>query len=112
PALHYPLRIDHQVLHLYVHLFPYTTLFRSPSLSSLQSCHVTQHVWTVAASNSPRRSAGLNPFGQVAFGECSTFGLDIAGAQHDRSEEHTSELQSPDHLVCRLLLENKNRYLA
>src|SRR5258708_27361386 len=28
--------------------------------------------------------------------------------QEDRSEEHTSELQSPDHLVCRLLLEKKN----
>src|SRR5258708_8609590 len=28
----------------------------------------------------------------------------------ERSEEHTSELQSPDHLVCRLLLEKKNRY--
>src|SRR5438552_15641991 len=27
---------------------------------------------------------------------------------HSRSEEHTSELQSPDHLVCRLLLEKKN----
>src|SRR5258708_22810985 len=29
-----------------------------------------------------------------------------------RSEEHTSELQSPDHLVCRLLLEKKKRYLS
>src|SRR5258708_30855307 len=29
---------------------------------------------------------------------------------HLRSEEHTSELQSPDHLVCRLLLEKKNAY--
>src|SRR5258708_28266605 len=29
-----------------------------------------------------------------------------------RSEEHTSELQSPDHLVCRLLLEKKNMHLA
>src|SRR5258708_11367435 len=29
---------------------------------------------------------------------------------HRRSEEHTSELQSPDHLVCRLLLEKKNKY--
>src|SRR5258708_8458966 len=28
---------------------------------------------------------------------------------HERSEEHTSELQSPDHLVCRLLLEKKNK---
>src|SRR5207244_11353902 len=33
--------------------------------------------------------------------ECSVSG-------HSRSEEHTSELQSPDHLVCRLLLEKKN----
>src|SRR5438552_10851709 len=31
-----------------------------------------------------------------------------AGSPHRRSEEHTSELQSPDHLVCRLLLEKKN----
>src|SRR5258708_11704384 len=29
-----------------------------------------------------------------------------------RSEEHTSELQSPDHLVCRLLLEKKKKYIA
>src|SRR5258708_18632599 len=34
-------------------------------------------------------------------------GVNIATAE-DRSEEHTSELQSPDHLVCRLLLEKKN----
>src|SRR5438552_14076604 len=32
----------------------------------------------------------------------------IKGSITDRSEEHTSELQSPDHLVCRLLLEKKN----
>src|SRR5258708_24549976 len=31
-------------------------------------------------------------------------------ALYDRSEEHTSELQSPDHLVCRLLLEKKKYY--
>src|SRR5258708_36239511 len=35
----------------------------------------------------------------------STFFVD--GLQYTRSEEHTSELQSPDHLVCRLLLEKK-----
>src|SRR5947208_10481930 len=33
--------------------------------------------------------------------------MDTANAQELRSEEHTSELQSPDHLVCRLLLEKK-----
>src|SRR5438552_7078552 len=32
-----------------------------------------------------------------------------AGRPEDRSEEHTSELQSPDHLVCRLLLEKKKK---
>src|SRR5258708_27481620 len=31
--------------------------------------------------------------------------------REDRSEEHTSELQSPDHLVCRLLLEKKKEYI-
>src|SRR5258708_24184069 len=36
-------------------------------------------------------------------------GLERARGQHVRSEEHTSELQSPDHLVCRLLLEKKNQ---
>src|SRR5207244_13220200 len=33
----------------------------------------------------------------------------LIGADRHRSEEHTSELQSPDHLVCRLLLEKKNK---
>src|SRR5947208_6654919 len=35
-------------------------------------------------------------------------GLVLVGLWFARSEEHTSELQSPDHLVCRLLLEKKN----
>src|SRR5258708_15344723 len=35
--------------------------------------------------------------------------LDVAERVVDRSEEHTSELQSPDHLVCRLLLEKKKK---
>jgi len=35
--------------------------------------------------------------------------LELDGAIAARSEEHTSELQSPDHLVCRLLLEKKNK---
>src|SRR5258708_19077200 len=34
---------------------------------------------------------------------------DLGGTAGGRSEEHTSELQSPDHLVCRLLLEKKNK---
>src|SRR5438552_4812960 len=37
---------------------------------------------------------------------------DRRGVRHGRSEEHTSELQSPDHLVCRLLLEKKKIEIA
>src|SRR5258708_14425417 len=38
--------------------------------------------------------------------------LQLHAALNSRSEEHTSELQSPDHLVCRLLLEKKKRILT
>src|SRR2546430_11062341 len=83
-------------------LFPYTTLFRSPSASSLVSAgrsNSTQctHV-PAGASGSSMMSAKLCVFAggslQVSLGE--------------RSEEHTSELQSQSQLVCRLLLEKQN----
>src|SRR5258708_12347416 len=72
-------------------LFPYTTLFRSVDIRRLRG--INQHVGR--------------------FGERPD--IDIAGADHDdigalRSEEHTSELQSPDHLVCPLLLEKKTTH--
>src|SRR5258708_14093582 len=79
-------------------LFPYTTLFRS------LECH--HHVVRFL-----RVQQSLSVDDQC-FGECANDGF--RGSQHafdgigDRSEEHTSELQSPDHLVCRLLLEKKN----
>src|SRR5258708_23731326 len=63
-------------------LFPYTTLFRSQ----------------LSLINKGARSA-LTSRDQA--GGSTTVGLS------SRSEEHTSELQSPDHLVCRLLLEKK-----
>src|SRR2546422_4832372 len=64
-------------------LFPYTTLFRSPR----------------ASSNSSHSFETLGPSG--ASKPCPEQGTDV------RSEEHTSELQSRLHLVCRLLLEKK-----
>src|SRR5258708_21626568 len=67
-------------------LFPYTTLFRSHSWPSTSS-RETQSLLTNSVS-------GVGVY-------CRT-GM--------RSEEHTSELQSPDHLVCRLLLEKKKTY--
>src|SRR5258708_12735252 len=62
-------------------LFPYTTLFRS----------------TKRPSSAP---TGLPVRGSR---------MPLAGGATTRSEEHTSELQSPDHLVCRLLLEKKKK---
>src|SRR5438094_3941683 len=80
-------------------LFPYTTLFRS-----LQRGDVA------APYRGPARHAG----GEWAYTNAWEGDLDrFAGAEAiERSEEHTSELQSPYDLVCRLLLEKKNTYRA
>src|SRR5258708_10783338 len=74
-------------------LFPYTTLFRSqrghePSLQLPEAD---------AGDGAERALPG------------STSPLEPLGVRQGRSEEHTSELQSPDHLVCRLLLEKKKK---
>src|SRR5690348_17789055 len=69
-------------------LFPYTTLFRSG--------HCPPRV---------RTPDGTAP-GRPAHGACAVHPIGL-GAH--RSEEHTSELQSPVHLVCRLLLEKKKQ---
>src|SRR5258708_9575487 len=82
-------------------LFPYTTLFRS-SLLHLNPVRgetpltFSKGVVTTFA-NGPRANEDLLV--------TNIHGFDIK--VWDRSEEHTSELQSPDHLVCRLLLEKK-----
>src|SRR5256885_13051981 len=75
-------------------LFPYTTLFRSPS--------------PAAANRAPLRLArplrrGRGP----ARLRRPRRDLPPRAAERERSEEHTSELQSPCNLVCRLLLEKK-----
>src|SRR5258708_28551668 len=67
-------------------LFPYTTLFRSlAGGAATLSCALHSHLRLLAQSG-----------GNLV--------------QPHRSEEHTSELQSPDHLVCRLLLEKKKTH--
>src|SRR5258708_29764856 len=78
-------------------LFPYTTLFRSIERSDLLG---------EGASFTPRL-IGLRGGPSDALTRRREPGLQLRGV-HLRSEEHTSELQSPDHLVCRLLLE-KNK---
>src|SRR5258708_12357291 len=70
-------------------LFPYTTLFRSSSPTAPWIVkRQTLRSWQNALDSENANS-----------GDCS--------CNISRSEEHTSELQSPDHLVCRLLLEKK-----
>src|SRR2546422_8597206 len=91
-------------------LFPYTTLFRSnagavgPKVDGAQAARDSMPAMAVGARkialtvrpNLPRRTAN------IAF---------PASEPSERSEEHTSELQSRLHIVCRLLLEKKkNKY--
>src|SRR5437660_3563001 len=71
-------------------LFPYTTLFRSSFTSG-------QYSFTFAISAATSSVERLRVLG---------------GLRSARSEEHTSELQSRGHLVCRLLLEKKNTEVA
>src|SRR5437764_4774609 len=71
-------------------LFPYTTLFRS----------IATILQTILSPGSNIAGCLTGPASQVAS--------QIKTISEKRSEEHTSELQSPMYLVCRLLLEKKN----
>src|SRR5947208_13217590 len=83
-------------------LFPYTTLFRSPriAIGSGGGMVVWSDFWRI-------RARRLAPDGQPVGGVIAVSTDDNNYNADRRSEEHTSELQSPDHLVCRLLLEKK-----
>src|SRR5258708_31581673 len=77
-------------------LFPYTTLFRSYQRLNLFMLRVLSKKRFELATH-----IGEERLVNESDGSCRAFDV--------RSEEHTSELQSPDHLVCRLLLEKKKR---
>src|SRR5258708_17116236 len=74
-------------------LFPYTTLFRSRLVAATHEAY---------PDLAPRVEAVRDRLEDADQSAASTLGA-------RRSEEHTSELQSPDHLVCRLLLEKKKK---
>src|SRR2546426_3840178 len=74
-------------------LFPYTTLFRSPLTAAEAAQTLGVKVYTI----------GVGRRGSAPMPESCTLLRPAFG----RSEEHTSELQSPCNLVCRLLLEKK-----
>src|SRR3989442_7326031 len=69
-------------------LFPYTTLFRSRGRSARQRARLSARRQRLRPAPDDRQRLGV-----------------------DRSEEHTSELQSRPHLVCRLLLEKKKKQI-
>src|SRR3989442_8899476 len=87
-------------------LFPYTTLFRSQPLGVADVEDARRHVG--------RAGVGVgvveNELAGIDLGEAEVaVGVADDTANTYRSEEHTSELQSRPHLVCRLLLEKKKR---
>src|SRR3712207_7221425 len=90
-------------------LFPYTTLFRSEQFRRSGAL--------VGARVEDDRRGAVHPRNLTGGGEGRLLGVGV----HDRvlvaegvlrSEEHTSELQSRQYLVCRLLLEKKNSYVC
>src|SRR5947208_9479656 len=89
-------------------LFPYTTLFRS---------HSNSHGIEIWGDGHQTRSfmyiddclKGTTAIMESGILEPINLGSSELVTINQRSEEHTSELQSPDHLVCRLLLEKKNK---
>src|SRR2546429_4531028 len=82
-------------------LFPYTTLFRSHALPARRA----QMHFDAAVRVIPARLVA--EAGQVEIG--TELAVDACEQIQIRSEEHTSELQSRLHLVCRLLLEKKKK---
>src|SRR5690348_17781604 len=87
-------------------LFPYTTLFRSHECNYLQGNE---------GNIDPVHLSYLHRFFEVPTGRYTgvrnTEDSHYSLVGRNRSEEHTSELQSPVHLVCRLLLEKKKTTL-
>src|SRR5207244_13303566 len=93
-----------------VTLFPYTTLFRSAN-SCRTSCKLAP---AIRFSRASVNLASLSTKRPASSTEIPTALKRLSGpvmpaTRLPRSEEHTSELQSPDQLVCRLLLEKKHQ---
>src|SRR5687768_17997627 len=82
-------------------LFPYTTLFRSPAVGRRHD---------VPAHCQPRRGGGAHRPHRAPHGHPRH--RRACRRRPTRSEEHTSELQSRLHLVCRLLLEKKKKKIT
>src|SRR3712207_8665078 len=85
-------------------LFPYTTLFRS----AITAYPITKDT-TVARAIGPHAGSTGSLLMSASLKKPEPTTAGIASRKAYRSEEHTSELQSRQYLVCRLLLEKKNQ---
>src|SRR5438445_6437819 len=92
-------------------LFPYTTLFRSQTSAG-------RHLLAHELTHTVQQQRGLPALSRAVDGgdslddarlesEAEAVASEITSEENERSEEHTSELQSRQYLVCRLLLEKK-----
>src|SRR2546422_8424698 len=86
-------------------LFPYTTLFRSPIIIATRGSALALAQANAVLDQCRKAFPGLKFEKKVI----KTTGDKLQTASLARSEEHTSELQSRLHLVCRLLLEKKKK---
>src|SRR5690606_41430898 len=93
-------------------LFPYTTLFRSRLVGHAPKIRKSSHIaallikyHALSAHYFPSSGCTYSPF--VLIYNASSPSVSFTAAIPSRSEEHTSELQSRENLVCRLLLEKK-----
>src|SRR3712207_7559370 len=84
-------------------LFPYTTLFRSRS----RACASKRS--SASASTSAASPATSSSIRKTPVEASAPAAPRLQALREQRSEEHTSELQSRQYLVCRLLLEKKNK---
>src|SRR3712207_7426051 len=90
-------------------LFPYTTLFRSPGVVEDRRFVLDDAVRGQSALGLTKghgAARGVEPHADLP---CSRDLVVYPAAVRERSEEHTSELQSRQYLVCRLLLEKKKK---
>src|SRR5690554_7046392 len=91
-------------------LFPYTTLFRSlhlekPVTKAMKIMIIINTFMSTDTIITMRTAGFLVKKRNLSFHSC------VGSVDMNRSEEHTSELQSRPHLVCRLLLEKKKTYI-
>src|SRR5689334_24140254 len=89
-------------------LFPYTTLFRSSG--ALEALSPGKGL-DARDCPSPRALSPACSVRDSVARSIMLMGQTLRSCRRSRSEEHTSELQSQFHLVCRLLLEKKKKYI-